>query len=411
MQEDPMLNRLGSGVAVSIRARHGVDAHSRASARMAAARRAGLLVAVAIGLMTGCEDKRISVEQLREREQSIATTQPVQIVPPQLAVAEIRPQRVAAGDVLRLKMYGLGDEVYTPTELELRVHENGEIVIPVVGAVQVAGKDLGQVEQAIIAAHVPRVVKDFAVLVQLSGPQNTTVLVQGAASSPGVVRLADNERNPIYALASAGGFNMASSGRITVKPIRPDRPETSYDFNDINDVRRALTAAPLESGDMVVVEAAPSSAVYVNGLVRQPGPVPLPARATIGVQQAIAAAGGLRDDLIIKEGTLVRTLPNGERVHVKVELDALMAGEGQEVALCAGDILVVPHTVETALQDWANRNIQFGPFSLGVRYDPLAQYNAERAIRSNTNNNNLIQSIRQSLQSGISGAFQPAVVP
>jgi len=353
-------------------------------------------------------DTRIDMDQLTELEQKGAP--PVAVEQRQLALTDYHPYTIGVGDVLFIKLISLTDKGYEGTEIKCRVHDDGCIIAPKVGPIKVAGLDLGQAEQAIRAPHMEVLVKDLSVYVQLENQENTTVLVQGAATTPGLVKLKQNERNPLYALAAASGFGVASSGRIRVKPIRPDRQELVYNFNDVNDVRRALLGPPLESGDVLVVEGLSVSAVYVSGLVNKPGPVDLPPNTTLSVQRAIAAAGGIRDYLDPKEATLVRSLEGGQQVQVKLDLGDMLAGNTPDLALRSGDVLRIPYTADTLFQEWFYKNMLLGPFSVGVRYDPLAQWNANRAINAGATSGNQWSNVfRSSLSSSIPLIFtQPA---
>jgi hypothetical protein len=86
------------------------------------------------------------------------------------------------------------------------------------------------------------------------------------------------------------------------------------------------------------------------------------------VLQAIAAAGGLRTDVTPREATLIRRLPDGNDVHVRLNLDGMSRGNDPNLVLAAGDILWVPHTAETLVQDWVNRNI-FVRAGVSVNYN------------------------------------------
>lgn len=365
-------------------------------------------------LLTACaRDVRISRVELEQMEQEIMAAPPVLVEPAaqqELALTDFRPYTIKVGDVLAIRMVGLGTseaDRYAPTVLQLRVHKDGTIALPIVGGVRVEGLDLADAEQALIAAHVPNIVKELSVYIEPVAPETTTVLVLGAAARPGLTPLKFNERNVLYALAAAGGFGAESSGRVWLRPVRTDREERVYDLTNVNDVRRAMLASPLESGDVLEVEGADVNAVYVNGLVNAPGPVPVPPSANTTVLRAIAASGGLRDYLTIKEATLVRTLADGREVHVKLDVGEMLAGRTPDMALRPGDILRVPHTANTMFQEWFVRNVLVGPFSVGVRYDPLGQYNANRALRND--DGQLQDSIRQSLGSAIPGLLIPPV--
>ncbi len=370
-------------------------------------------------VLAGCHrDARISVSELEELQQGRPAPVLEPSAPDELGLAELQPYRIVPGDVLTVRMFGLAEDHYAPTSIELRVHEDGNVLPPLVGPVKVAGLTLNQAEQAIIAAHVPRVVSDLSVFIQLTEPETTTVLVLGSVMTPGLVRLRENERNILYALAASGGFGSRTSvtgggretneGLVRLHPIRPGRASDSYNLGDPNDVHRAMLAPPLDSGDILVVEATEASAIFVTGLVTAPGPVPIPPSSSLSVLRAIAAAGGLREYVQFHEATLIRALPGGEDAHMKLDLAGMLAGRTPDLPLRGGDILYVPGNLDTFLQEWFLRNMIPGPFNVSLHYDPLAQYNANRALQDQYNND-VIQGIRSTLGSTIPGAFIPPV--
>jgi len=372
-----------------------------------------------LALMSGaCADRRISITELESLEERTRQVPQRHVEPTALALTEFKPYTVAVGDVLSIRMYGLMEDRYAPTTLELRVQDDGTIQMPVVGPVRVSGLSLREIEQAIMAAHKPGVVKDLSVYVQLVAPETTTVLVLGAVASPGLVRLKHNERNLLYALAAAGGFgstataggfSSATSGRIHLQPIRPERQPATYNLSDINDVRLALASEPLESGDMVIVEPAEATAVYVTGLVNAPGPVPVPVNGSLSLVRTIAAAGGVRDFLDPPEATLWRRLADGQQVRVKVNLADVLGGRSPDIALRAGDVLDVPHTPETRFREWFASNIRIGPFGVTAVYDPAAEYRA-RVLRGDTGEGGTIRrSILYRLGTGAADMLIPPV--
>jgi hypothetical protein len=50
-------------------------------------------------------------------------------------------------------------------------------------------------------------------------------------------------------------------------------------------------------------------------------------------------------------------MADGRDVYVKLRLNRLATGKDPNIALAAGDILWVPETLGTRVQDWINRNI------------------------------------------------------
>lgn len=377
-------------------------------------------ISVALVTLTGCTDTRISVQELAQREQAIVNATPVEVQPQNLGLTELRPYQVGPGDVLNVAINGLPVEgaapAAAPGPLHVRVHPDGKIALPLVGEVHVAGLTLAGVEEAITAAYVPNYVKTVAIFVEVAtADEPTTVIVRGAAGIPGLVTLKNNQRNIIYAVSLAGGFGPTASGGVRVQPIRPDQPAAVYNLTDVNDVRRALLAAPLQSGDMIVVEAEQISAVYVTGLVNIQGAIPVPPGSKLSLVRAIAHAGGLRDFLEPREATLWRRLPDGSDVRVKLNIADMIALKQPDIDLLPGDVIDVPHTLETRAREWAMTNLKFGPFGVGVSYDPVQYALFQSAASNNNNTAGLGQVLRDSIiYNATSAAFKntpPALVP
>lgn len=338
-----------------------------------------LVILMTITLATGCGDSRISVDEMMQREAelapSMAEAEIAELKPAEFALTELQPYHVGPGDVLVATFTGL-EGPYSQTTLQLRVHEDGTVMLPLVGRLEVSGLDLKGVEEKLYEAHVPNYVKSMSVYVDIGGPETTTVMVVGAASQTGLVRLKRNERNVIYALSRAVAFSDMGSGRVVVKPADPSRPELSYDLTDVNDLRRALVGPRLNSGDMIVVEPAAPSVIYVTGLVNAPGPISVPKDGKLMLSRVVAAAGGLRDFLEPEEATIWRQMPDGDQVRAKVPLLDVMSGKVADIALKPGDLLDVPHTPKTRALEWVAANVRLGPFGVTAMYDPVADRRA-----------------------------------
>lgn len=369
---------------------------------------AATFVAACTGL--GCHDSRITPQRFAELERGVTRAEPVAVQTSDMNLTEIKPYTVRKRDVLNITTVGL-ESAYSEKAFKVRVHDDGTIMLPLVGKVKVEGLDFEGVERAIIDAHVPAFVKDLSVYVDLLTPEPTTVLVSGAAGNRGLVTLNSGQRNLLYALAVSGGFASGTSGRVRVRPIRTELPELVYDLRNVNDVRRALMASPLESGDMLFVEPAESSVVYMMGLLRSPGPLSVPVDSTLPVSRAVAAAGGLPDLIDPHEATVWRRLPDGRQVRIKLDLAGIMAGRENDFELRAGDLFEVPHTVDTRIRDWIVQNLRIGPFSVGSRYDPYAQHNFERALDRNDDRQSFSEGLLQGVRFGISNLFQTALQP
>ncbi len=314
-------------------------------------------------LASGCGgDHRISLQEFLAAEQEhAATTQPAvepQPIPPEVIDAKLGPYRVGEDDVLLVTLTGLDTASVLPP-ITARVNHEGKILLPAVGAIEVQGKELEDVERAILEAYVPKVYQDVVVNVGLEQARMTRVLVTGAVTTPGLVQLRRSERNLLFAIVGAGGVSDVASGVAKLKRLRNPAEEISLKLTDPDDLKRALVMDPLQDGDVVHVVAAVPNTVFVGGLVLQPRPQPYPPGVEMTVLQAIAASGGLRTDVTPREATLIRRRPNGEDIQVKLNLDRVTKGQDPNITLAAGDVLWVPDTLETRVQDWINKNIFF----------------------------------------------------
>lgn len=357
-------------------------------------RGAGLLLSFSVcGLwigLPGCSDKRISYEQFRDMQASLEAKEPVKVSPGQLALSEVQKFRAQPGDVLKLTLIGL-DTGLTPTTVNARVNPAGEIRLPMVDTLNVRGKTLSEIEQAIIDAYVPNIIKkNLTAYAEVEEATMISVIVNGAAGQRGLVNLRSDKRNLLYALVQSQGFIKSASGVVHVRPARPELEATTYDLNDINDLRLAMMSPPLESGDMITVEPGELAAIYVTGLVNEPGALVIEPGSSMTVMQAIAAGSGLVDFLDPKEATLWRRMKNGERVGVKLALADIMKGKADDVPLYAGDILDVPQTPTTRFRQWLAENVQIGPIGITATYDPLADRRA-KLLRDNNNGGNGFQ--------------------
>jgi len=335
-------------------------------------------------VMGGCAaDNRISltefVEMQKQQSEPPATTQPSDQVLQQrqqeiteLLDEKLCPYRVGQGDILIISLESLTEEAGLPP-IVARVDRNGSIELPIVGLLKVADQELEDVENTIRSAFVPKVYRDLAVHVALSEKELTEVVVTGATMVPGVVELRRTRRNLLFAIVQAGGMTEAASGSVTLKRIRIPDDSITLNLRDPKDLRTALTLPPLQNGDMVQVAAATPNMIFVGGLVMFPQVEEYPAGVNITILQAIAAAGGLRADITPREGTLIRRMEDGQDVHVKLDMDRLAAGQDPNITLAAGDVLWVPHTIETRVQDWINKNVFF---RMGATVTAGANYNA-----------------------------------
>jgi len=333
------------------------------------------LCVVVLIAIAGCADHRISLAEFfelqQETQKAVPTTQPAKAQEEAKALLErqLGPYKIGQSDVLSIMMTRLEQGApFAP--LQVRVDRKGEIDLPIVGKIKVADLQLEDVEDTIQKAYVPKVYRDASVHVSLVEVDTTDVMVVGAATLPGLVQLRRTERNLLHAIVGAGGVSELASGQVTLRRLRRPSEEVTLNLTDPEELKAALSLDPLENGDIIRVHAATPNTIFVGGLVNAPSVQPYPQDVNINVLQAIAAAGGLRTDVTPREATLIRRMPDGKDVHVKLNLDRITTAKDPNITLAAGDILWVPDTLETRVQDWINRNIFIrGGFNATVGYN------------------------------------------
>ena len=326
-----------------------------------------LLVLLLIGTL-GC-DNRISLQEFLKMQKQ-PTTQPSSVSTVKMSRLNqyLGPYRVGPSDVLEVSVIGPKGEALPP--VRVRVWKDGTIELPLVGEIKVSGMVLEDVEKAIRKAYLEKVYKQAVVHVELLNVDTVSVLVTGAVESPGLVHLRRNERDILHAIVAAKGISSAASGRVTLCRIRDSGKKVTYDLTKPEELKAALALDPLENGDIITAQAATPNTIFVGGLVKAPRPQTYPPGVRITVLQAIAAAAGLRTDVLPREATLIRRMPNGKDVHVKLDLNRIATGKDPNIALAPGDILWVPHTLETRIQEWISRNISIhAGASASLTYD------------------------------------------
>lgn len=292
-------------------------------------------------------------DRMDKAQLEIAAERPI----PKINVDDyLRRYTLGMGDVFTVTLTGMGEAAPIPP-FQCRVDRNGEITAPLVGQVKVEGMELEDAEKAIYKAYVPAVYAQTVAHIDINETDVTRVVVVGAATVPGMVALKRNERTALHAIILAGGVSETASGYVTLRRIREPDQRTVYNLRDPYEMQEALAEAPLQNGDIVEVGAAVPNTIFVGGLVNRMGPQMYPSGSEITILQALAAAGGTRDNVTPPEGTLIRRMPDGSDIHVKLDLKRLRHGTDPNIALAGGDIFWVPDTVGTRIEEFINRNI------------------------------------------------------
>ncbi|MBN1491138.1 MAG: polysaccharide biosynthesis/export family protein [Phycisphaerae bacterium] len=318
------------------------------------------------------------------------------------------PYKLGSGDIVGVTISGLEALGMAPSQ-QLRVTDRGEIYLPMVGRVQVGDMSLDQVEEKVRAEFVPKFLRETDVMVQIVRYEPISVMVLGdvlrLSGGAQMVELRRDKASVLQALLSSGGAQ-DYGGKVTVIPARDPLNSTVYDLTDRADLVRAARIGSVEEADLVFVDARPNDAVYVQGLVNSPGPIYVARNTRLTVLQAIGAAGGTMLAFEPREATLMRHESDGQLTSVRIDLDRVKAGTDPDIALAAGDILILPHNAATRIEEYIARALQIR-LGAGIEttYNPWTLYYLRKTSEMGRGDAGFYGTLYNSLQTGLVQPF------
>jgi polysaccharide export outer membrane protein len=259
---------------------------------------------------------------------------------------EMLPRRamdyqVGSDDVLEVSIFEWELTEVTRT-LEVRVSKSGLIALPVVGAIQVGGQSVEDIQKR-IGEELSRqnIIATPRVAVTVKQYRSRQVSAVGAVIAPGVYSLQENVSTLTDFLALAGGPSEAAAPVAQVL-IPPTPPETepvriTVDLDELFKTGRPELDPLLKGGETVYVPPAPF--IYVYGNVLQPGSIPL--RRPLTFLEAIALAGGFDNKADTAQVRLNRKTRGVREESLYVNVDKIERGDAADPYLHEGDIIIV----------------------------------------------------------------------
>jgi len=169
--------------------------------------------------------------------------------------------RITVGDQINLQLWGAYSFSAT-----LPVDPQGNIFVPEVGPVHVAGVENGELNSFVLR-HVKRVFKNNVnAYANLEASQPVKVFVTGYVNNPGLYNGFSSD-SILYYLDSAGGVNRESGSFIDVKVLRGEQLLQKVNLYNFL-VEGTMPALQLRNGDAIVVGPR-NGAVTVEGAVQQ----------------------------------------------------------------------------------------------------------------------------------------------
>lgn len=288
--------------------------------------------------VTGTLDNDNHPLSLRPREEHQAE---LQVVPEGFSNAVIRP-----GYLLELNVVNVPEF----TGIELRVSSDGNVTVPDVGSVHIAGETVPEAETALKTALVQgQVLVAPQLRLNILQYASDGVTVLGEVGSPGRLRLlAPTSLSDVLALA--GGETVSSGNDIEIeRPGQDGKAQTTHVRYSLEKHGDGGSPVMILPGDTVFVHRA--GVIYVIGAVGKPGAYLMVNGGTLSVLQGVSLAGGTLLNAATRDIRILR--PEGTQYRsIEVPYSKLLQGKSEAVQLQPNDILYVSHSrVKTVLLD------------------------------------------------------------
>ena len=233
---------------------------------------------------------------------------------------------IGPGDELRIRVWG-----QVSFETNVRVDRSGEIFLPQVGSVHVAGIPFSALD-AHLRGAIGRVYRNFDLTADIGQIRAIQVYVAGQARRPGLYTVSSLS-TLVDALFASGGPSVQGSLR-SIELRRGAAVVTNFDLYDLLARGDKSKDVKLQSGDVIFIPAVGPQAA-VTGSVRNPAIYEL--RADESLASLLADAGGVSSVAAESRVSIERIDEHRDRHAMEVAYDA----GGLATPLADGDMVRV----------------------------------------------------------------------
>jgi len=264
------------------------------------------LIPITTGLVTSAEFARPEKPQTSSPEGAISLED---------AKRKGYDYRVGRGDVLDIYLPSLvllsspvptnvGNTGTRESDRGFTVGTDGTIYLPYVGAIEVAGMTLREIQTRVIAG-MSRYLKSPEVNVSVREYRSQQVLVSGAVTKAGFLPITETPLSLVGALSNAGVVNyQGSPGTVAAGASTPDlsrvvltRKGVKHEINAQAMLKSSDLGSDwlLQDNDIVYVPSGGNAVAFVMGQVATQSMMPIsPGRSTLA--EVLLGAGGLKPD-------------------------------------------------------------------------------------------------------------------
>lgn len=248
--------------------------------------------------------------------------------------------RIGRQDLLEIRVFDLEQLDQT-----VRVSDDGSISLPLLGTLQVAGLTKGELEGLIARLLEERYVRNPQVTIFVKEYESKKVAVSGAVKKPDTYEML-GEKTLLEMISLAGGLDRDLGREIVI--FRPG--ESGATERIAVDLERLVYAADpalnlrVEPGDIIYVPTVEKVRIFVTGAVKNPDLYEVPRDEPVTVLKAVTLAGGTTDRAAEGRVQILRTLPDGSRIQIPVDLKRIKRGKAEDPVLERDDLVLVPES-------------------------------------------------------------------
>lgn len=263
------------------------------------------------------------------------------------AVAALHPSNpgdpptlaIGPGDMLEITVFDVPE-----LNLKVRVGDDGNVSLPLVGTMYWKGQSVMQAQQMLAQKLVDgEYVNAPQVSVFIADYATQGVSVTGQVNQPGIYPLL-GPHTLFDAISAAGGVTPNAGASLTITHKNdPDHPEkVAIGSNGALE----SPSHPIQPGDMIFVVE--TGVVYVVGEVNHPGGFVMGNNSQITASKAVALAFGPTTRGQIKRVSILRHTASGMLIYT-LNLKKVLQATEPDLVLQADDIVYVPNSgVRTA---------------------------------------------------------------
>lgn len=275
-------------------------------------------------------------------ETPVVSTETLSVVPVVNDQAPMLDYTVGPGDVLFININGRPEYsvigANTSSKVQgSRVDGKGDIHIPLVGAVHVAGLTISQV-QVLLQDSLKKYLNEPWVVAEVAEYKSQPLYLLGQFKNSGTYYM-DRPLSLMQGLAFGNGYD-ASANLRGARLIRNNKivAVDIYDLLLNGDSRQNVWLKP---GDSIYIPDNRNQLVFIFGAVKKPGAVTMP-QGGLNLAQAIASAELRETGYDFRHVRIIRSLSTTRGELMIVDFESILRGNALPIQLQEGDIVYVP---------------------------------------------------------------------